>query len=311
MSKQQKKLSSGAIVAIVLSALLFLWVLFSNTLISLALNRKNPVTRIYGTEDLGGAPVYYGLDLVDYQNDFQESFEISGWAFCESVEETEPENVYLLLLSNANSYKVPCSTSLRRDIYDSFKAQGHSLGRSNLGFGATFSTIGIKNGTYELGLLVEESSGISGVVRIGEKFVKTGAEAYQIEASPITLPMEPVQGTATRFAVDNFELDTGENAIEISGWGVAFGYASDEEKYLKVETEAGTSYYEITSLHRKDIANTFGQEYSLSGYSAVIPAEQISEGEINVSLVLAQDGTLFATEVITFEYKGGLIKKTT
>lgn len=288
--------------------LCLLWIVFSNKIISIYLNRNTPITSMQNIENQSIAPVYYGLDIVEFQNGFFETLEVSGWAFSEGIED---QRVYLLLQSDDVLYKVQCANSQRSDIYGLYISNDYDVNNDMVGFYANISTIGIAEGIYELGLIIADNEGYIGMIEIGKSFLKDGIQMQEIECSPTSLELENelIEGCNTRFAIDDIEIDLENSILKISGWGVVFGVVNTKEKYVKIETETGINYYEVASKYRKDIADVFGMEYSLSGFWAEIPIEVFDEGKMAISLVLKDKDDFYVTEAKDYSYEGKIIKQ--
>jgi len=298
--------------SLVFFIIFILYLIYANKIVASIFNRSYPLKEINLEEIEVKDAVYYGLDTINYQNDFAERVNISGWAFCETEYDNSDKEKYVVLVSTDKSYIVSGTKSVRSDIQRQFSERGYKTKGTNSGFDMLFSTVDMENGIYEICLYIKENEQNYGFARTGNKFYKNNKEIVELKNEPVEIHKPIVNDEAIKFNIDGIVFDEGN--LTIKGWGTKVGAEKlNDEMFLCIENNGEIRYFEITTGARKDIANAFGEEYMYSGINCNIPLGYLENGELNIYLVLNNNGNLYQTSVpkkYYYDFYNGTIQET-
>lgn len=160
--------------------LLFILYLARANDIILSFQDVNPQT-IKFSELQSNSEVYYYLDNYEYMGGVLEKVYFQGWAFCGTDYENTEKKISLIFKSihDDKCYAIENNTQIRIDTYNAF--QEKNVYNIMNGFECQFSTIGFREGTYELYIEVIENEYNYGLKNTGLKLFKKGNEFKIVE----------------------------------------------------------------------------------------------------------------------------------
>lgn len=141
----------------ILSILFILYLLNANSIV-LLFDRGDKVKRMAFDELQSCTEAYVNLDSCENLGGIMERVYFQGWAFCETNKENS-KKVISLVFKEKNSdmcYVVETMPQYRHDVYGTFRDKKKILNEMN-GVECQFSTIAIKNGTYDFYVHVKEN----------------------------------------------------------------------------------------------------------------------------------------------------------
>ena len=202
--------------------------------------------------------------------------------------------------------------SYRADVIESFESKIYP--ETLAGYSGDFTFINVNDGVYDMFLYCWENDDNYGLAYTGLQFIKQGND----------MSCSKWQSSLLDINFDNFELEknrcslgsvtVNKENIEISGWVLVLDLNSDNQNvYIELQSEKGEIiYYSSKSMRRADVAKVFNNDlYINSGYKAVIPFENISDGTYTIRILLENESKVWASiqyKVVKTEEAVELIK---
>lgn len=153
-------------VLLILTAILLLYLLLINNII---VSSKNIIIeKIDPQEYLINDNVVYSIsDIYIEENDLSQPIIISGWAFCETLQNNSNKYINVIITNDINAYKSSISKLAKRaDITYEYLKKGKNIQGDNHEFGFFLPTINLKNGIYKIYLEVYENENSNGICYI-------------------------------------------------------------------------------------------------------------------------------------------------
>lgn len=252
------------------------------------------------TPDFTSLTGWYAFDTFNYRGSLEETLEIIGWSFFEVEQENDERYVEILFVGESN-YSIEAALQSRFDVKDSFNGNLHS---NNLGFSATFSTITIKNGEYDIYLYVKENETTEGYIKTNKRIVKdyNGIREYvPPEPTEVAKPSELEEYEGISFFIDSKKISS-SGEVSVSGWAFMEEIETENQNiYLLFTQQDGSQFmYETNSVTRNDVGTHFDNPlYNYSGFSlstTLNPDEYVLEG-LSFQVVIEDNGTYYLSEI--------------
>ena len=244
--------------------------------------------------------VYTGFETSNVYGSLDEAVVVRGWVFADAPS-SQNRQVRILLKSDCNTYEV-IGTSYYRydDIAQAFQDILTVPGENN-GFTVEFSTIGVKNGEYDMYIHLQEDIGYEGVAPLGQKFIKRGKDVI-IEKGYVVYTPHPVDSMPALSAenvhsrIETIQI-TEESALTLSGW--AFCETENDNSYKHADLYFVSSKDIYTSeLHmtsRNDVYNAFIPTMKINGanhgISGTYDISGLPDGEYELHVALYETDT--------------------
>lgn len=233
---------------------------------------------------------------------FQISY-LGGWAFCDTKEDNENRSSTLLFVSEDNTtYSIDAQLNERADARSVYSELLPANSTLKLGVMASFSPIIMKPGIYDLYVYCWENDHDYGLINTGKKFIKQGSSfkeyVFQSEEIPSLAPNEdlPYSRVDTASALGS--------SIEISGWAFIENTGCDQQDvYIRLTNDSFDKTYTTEQKTRTDVAEAYENDlYIQSGFTAMIPADQLETGSSYSLEIILENG-----EQIASKGHGGII----
>lgn len=285
-------LSKNRVYYIIVWGLFILILLFSNNLItSIKGNNFTKTTDIFNSSK----EVFFSVDEIHFDKDIFGSLIINGWAFCETELDNTNKEIWAVLSNDKNTYKTMIELIERRDVYQVYKGK-YKIKNKNHGYFGTFSTIGVKNGIYELGLYCKENDEDYGFTDTGIMIKKRNSSIsqYMWQSVQSDLP-EISKDKAVQSSIDIVTMNSSKK-LEIKGWAFIEGIDTlNQIIYVRLTNSVGESFvYDTKAVFRKDVGIAYNNSlYDNSGFEAVIGEEVSGNGEYIVEILIKNDGKVY------------------
>ncbi len=279
---------------IIFCIIFLITLLFSNRIIILLL-KNNFIETTVSIVNLKKDDVDFCIDDLNCHTDIFDSFNLDGWAFCETLIDNDNKEVYAFLINDKNIYRTKMELMRRDDIARIFGEKQRVRGRFH-GFSELMSTVGVKNGIYELYLYCKENDENFGLVNTGIMLKKEahGMSKYTW-VSTLSNISSPVEDKQARNSIDSVNITT-EGYLQIVGWSFIDGLdASDQSVYVRLSYDKGTTTtYSTQSVLRRDVGKVFKNDlYNNSGFKAVMPADEVPDGDIMIEVLVENGGKIY------------------
>ena len=272
--------------------------LFSNTIV--ASFRKNNMERTHiKIEEFKKDQVYYAVDEIDFKNDIFDSFIFKGWVYCETNKENNEKTASILLANDNQRYIKALNLSKRTDVTQAFKEK-YKIRGSYHGIQGVFSTVGVKNGIYNVYIYCRENNENYGLVDTGMKLKKDGKgiSEYKWESTKTNISTH-VEHLKAKSNLDS--AITAEGYLQINGWSFVDGFdTASQSVYIRLSNEDGTTAtYSTQSLSRPDVGTAYKNDlYNNSGFKAVIPEAEVPDGDIKIEVLVENGGNIYLASKI-------------
>lgn len=254
--------------------------------------------------------VFWRMVFFQYEGDvLTEKAYFDGYALCLTDLPNESRTVDLLFFSEKEVWSVPATSEQYRlisqtdDRLDNFNLFMERFREYNFpvtaryGFAADFSTLGMPNGTYELGFRVVENDEDKGFSRTGLFFQKKNRNFYLIPSPDIVIEeFSPDKASSDGVSgqIEHVQL-LGNGSCLIEGWISVDGYAEDEGRVI-IEITDSRGYRALFQPDQNLERLIPGKEGSVHNnrYHAIIPPTAGFSGEIIIrAFIQMPDGNLF------------------
>jgi len=276
--------------------LFLLYLLFADRII---LSKINNYTSSLYTIDFdeikSNTDAYYSFEKLEILDGMFNQVYFVGWAYCETTMDNSNKKVYLVFKGDGIDYISDYSLAINRrpDVQLAFPDKKVFNARNH--FTGEFSTIIMKNGSYDLYLYVEENEFNYGLVNTGKKFVKDYRGFRKYEPQIIENKPDIQICDSMKYSIDSNKSE-GE-FLAISGWAFIEGKESKNQYiYLEIKDVDGNKFtMETNQYQRLDVGTYFADDrYNTSGFSTNIPLNLISS-DYTIRVIVENDG-VFASE---------------
>ncbi|MGI6084176.1 MAG: hypothetical protein ACOYIF_01870 [Acetivibrionales bacterium] len=280
--------------------------LFSNTIV--ASFRKNNMERTHiKIEEFKKDQVYYAADEIDFKNDIFDSFIFKGWVYCETNKENNEKTASILLANDNQRYIKALNLSKRTDVTQAFKEK-YKIRGSYHGIQGAFSTVGVKNGIYNVYIYCRENNENYGLVDTGMKLKKDGKgiSEYKWESTKTNISV-PIEQLKAKSNLDSANISGGY--LKINGWVFVDGFdTANQSVYIRLLNKNGTNAtYNTQSVSRPDVGAAYkNNQYNNSGFKAVIPADEVSNEDIEIELLVKNNEKVYLSST-TYMYSAGTL----
>lgn len=226
---------------------------------------------------------------------------LNGWGFIEDADMQECD-LYLVLVDDQNR-KTFYETNMcnRLDVAKHFQDERYALS----GWSTVIENLPDAASAYTYTVAVKKD-GIYHVSPIRVAVVPPSAQETTVWQSEVVNLAN--QATAEKTIQNNMESFTVEGGMLcVIGWGFQPELdCAGQSVYLSINGAT----YTTQSNARPDVAEAFENEnYTMSGYRALIPMEDIPERESEIRLLVENGGELYSSASITVIRKGDNIQK--
>ena len=245
-------------------------------------------------------------DIISFKGIFQKA-SIRGWVFVETAMDNSSRTISLVLKNELRCYEIPlCFDSLsREDVLDAFPSR--NIFSKEVGFYATFPTYNIKEGIYDAYLYCRENEHSYGLANSHKQIVKdkTNFSLRKWQSAKATPIKSFAEMESVKSSLDIIDIDSG--TFSFSGWAYQPELdCAEQSVYFSINGAA----YTTQPNARPDVAEVFENEnYTMSGYRALISMEDIPEGESEIRLLVENGGELYSSTSITVIRNGDNIQK--
>ncbi len=298
-----------------LMAAFILWLTCSNFII-ISIRGASKLETIDFEESLFKDDIYYGIDTIEVMNNLTECIDITGWAYVETEVDNSNKSVSIILEGDDICYQADCKIFPKASMRKMF-SQHRILGKMH-GFMSDISTIGMKDGVYDLYIYCkenEENYGISnadyGASNVGIQIEKRGSTLiyYPWKAEQRSELLNPSRSEAVVGAVDSAGVE--DDRLNIWGWAFAEGQdCAAQTVYLELTDEqGGARQYTTKSAVRDSVAQEYKSAlYQKSGYRTSIPVEEIDDGTYTMRAILENDGEVWASQAYRLTKQGDAVQ---
>lgn len=283
MKKRQRLLQS-------VFAVLWLAIFFLLTPIVLFVSgRSIPKSSI----DIADSPhkVRYSIDAITVTDSLLKEIEITGWSFVESNTNNEDKEVFLIFLSDKNTYQVRLSVYDRGDLPAAFPEL--MVPKRNSGFMGSFSPLAMKNGLYRLYISNKESQDFYGIADTGKDYLVRNGVLNEASGSDELKVIDPDQqsGLSIQSSIDSCVVL--DDILKVNGWAFVEGTEEAVAPLIKIKMSDGVEqFFTTSSIDRPDVAKYFGKtELAASGFRASIPMDEIGTDEFTIWIFFEGIGT--------------------
>lgn len=276
------------IVYAIICVLFIAYLLFSNTIIA-AINNNNVKKLDEDISKYVKNKVLFGIDGFNFNGDVFDSFNINGWAFCETASDNSNKEVWIILDNDHNTYVKKAELIKRIDVAGKFKSN-FNIKNVYHGVYSTVSTVGVKSGIYKVYLYCKENDEDYGLADTGIMIKKdsTGISKHIWNSSLLLDIFETDTNVNVKCSFDSVTLIDNNN-LEISGWALVEGIdTSDQIVYVRIKDKDGnTATYNTQKISRPDVATYFNNIlYYDSGYKAIIPISELHTNSITIEILV-------------------------
>mgnify|MGYP003397464337 CR=1 FL=1 len=161
---------------LIATGVLILWLFIANSVCGMFVKGNDIAPKRIQMQDYESATiseVFFSLGETESIQDLSETFQLSGWSFCETTQPNDTKTITAIWKrSDGLAYGVEIAGQQRPDIRAAFPDK-EIVGDMH-GFTTKISTISMKNGVYELLLYDKENDAAQGLVSTGLFFKKEG-----------------------------------------------------------------------------------------------------------------------------------------
>ena len=282
-----------------------LYLLYANTIVAFFLPYNFRKMQI-NSEDLENKQVYFSIRPLEMLHGLFDSIVISGTVFCETETTNSNKYGYIILTSERETYYFKIEYfwgdgNLARVLFPE-----RIVLNDNNEFKVVISSVGIKNGIYDLYIYCSENDEDYGISNTGIQLIKdrNGLNEYrftsfQVDLHSITVSDEKLQIWQSSW-IDTLSIE-GDYLI-IGGWCyVPDLNAGIQDVYILLYDVNGEfTSYNTLSIPRLDVGIHFDNAlYYYSGFRAAIPLIAITDDLCEVSISIVNDGKLYHTDIKT------------
>lgn len=277
-------------------SLFFMILLFSNKIIA-SLNNNNVKVSKTDFRSYKKDMVYYSIE-ISIDNDLFDSFFINGWSFCETSIDNSQKEVWVLLVNDKETYTHKMNISNRSDVRNAFNNE-YKIQGVNHGVIGTVSTIGMKNGTYNIYIYCKENTENYGLADINQMIKKDGRgiSIYNWHSTAQN-GIESNKVGYAKCSIDSGFIDDNKY-LQIKGWTFAEGQSTAEQTvFVRLNYENGKSVtYNTQSHFRFDVGTVFNNSlYDKSGFTAIIPKDELQDGNIQIDVLVKNGENIYLAE---------------
>lgn len=220
------------------------------------------------------------------------NFSMKGYVLLNPETREQINNIYIILKDINNTYSYRISADFLRKIFI------NTENKIKYEFQITFSTINIKNSTYQLFV----SNG-DYIIETEHYYQKSGKAFNKIDVdfsvkfkhlnSEVTFLNLLTNDNILHSIDDKITLDT---KVALKGWAFIKDYNPiDNEIFVLVENSDGIQkIFDTYKMLRPDVGNYFNDSmYSNSGFISIIPLTAFSKGENFMTIVIKHQYKLF------------------
>lgn len=210
----------------------------------------------------GNSDVYVSISMETY-DDLLETVIFNGWAFCETTEENSSKTYDIILKNASNMYYVQSKASVRDDVQRVFSDKAVYSDLNGIEVGA--STIGVKDGIYNVYLFVKENEKNSGIIDTG-LVIRKGKDS--LEEYKYALVEEPLNVEISQQIKKDVDIKREGNSWIISGWCFALDRDTCNQKVLvRIKSNTEQKAYYAKKGIRPDVAKSYNDDrYMYSGF---------------------------------------------
>lgn len=247
--------------------------------------------------------VSFGFDSISISNGM---LQITGWALDHSTANENTE--YYIQISYENQTSTYTTNTFSR--YD-VNTQ-NNIENNEVGFYCSIPLIDLPS-EIDIQVIIKEnnkyvlSTKAQSYRIINNNFIEEFFTDTAISSFDFFQKYDSAETYTTHDVV--FKVDSIKESVSsytLDGWGTMFHNELDScDYYLLLESSNNANYYwRLTRNKRSDIADAYGDEHLLSGFTAEIGKEYIQEGENKVYLLVVRDNCIWTSpDTVTILYK--------
>lgn len=270
-------------------SLVILWLIlifFSTDLILLATG--NRLQQVYIDTTVLSPNIRYNIERFSSPEGILGVVNFEGWALNTTYKANSQKKVSFILKNDNHTYELSTVEYKRPDVSEAFKEL--NLSPEGLGFTGSFSTIAVKNGTYDLFIKLWEIGETAEIMSTGKSYHIGGLNLYE-ETKLVgqLLPgMDSLESTdrITGY-VDKCKVSDGH--VIIDGWAYFQGDKATEDsiQLLMKDAKNRIVYYATEKYARPDVSSYFGDEnYIFTGFKLEALLSPEFEKPFSVSVII-------------------------
>lgn len=279
--------------------------LISSTSIIAQMSSGNQVKKIDINELPLKESVCWNVDAESHGMNLTETVSFMGHAFVTSgSKEASPNRkVFLIFRGKTESYEV--STDLYYVNLGGLFFNRPKKNGGNWEYGADFSTLNIKDGTYDFLIYCWENETAYGLTDTGYQITKQNGSfiRHPARGELVEEQVAPTQDEPFSVAIDTAAI-TG-TGFTIKGWAVVPEQDCTNRKvYIELTDEQGKVWqYAARSEVRQDVSRGYNEiRYGYCGYMMSLPEENLPDGSWEFKLLIDHGGEVWES------YPYGLIR---
>ena len=255
---------------------------------------------IYGTLDVVDFSSYQStadtrvwLDSRSYYNDLGEHIELNGWAFASTSKPDDEKEIQIVLYSDKVCYKVNTMITEREGVTNAFQSAMDLYGDQH-GFVVKFSTLSMKDGTYDLYAYCKENAEAEGIAYLNAQLIKKKEEVeIRTQAQPSVgskqmtevkdFPQMLIGLSDLNYWIDRFEMDTNGH-LNIVGWSFCETEGDNSKKVINMWLKSEGNAYRcaMNMVDRQDVYDHFKDAKKVvgihHGFSGLLNLSDMPQG---------------------------------
>ena len=230
------------------------------------------------------------------EENLPELYSAEGYAFIEKgSEEDHPERkVSLVFRGESVCYEVPAEL-FYTDINFLFLNKPRKNG-GHWHFAVDFSTLNIKDGTYDYFIFCRENEETYGLTDTGYQITKRNGKftRHPARGKPVEDRIIPTRDEQFDVAIDTAAIT--ETGLTIKGWAIVPEQnCTDRKVYIQLmDEQGGVRQFAAHSEAREDVARAYNEvRYGYCGYMMSLPAAELPDGNWELKLLIDHNGQVW------------------
>lgn len=284
------------------------WLFASNQIVMWA-SGALPAEKVAFDEIPAKDVIHCAIGQISAHHNLAETVTISGFAFGDGEQDEAYRTVSLIFKGKTDAYEMrfedpkdPQQFNLfviRNDVAQAFPQRG--LEKRKVGFIGDFSTISMRDGIYRVYVFCQENEENYGLAAT-EIWVEKKGDSF---SEVVMLSDKAEQLTVTETIPATWHIDTFKrdgDRIKVSGWAFVDGLSCDTQTvYLQITDSTGESVtYKSEYYLKPSVSDVYHGDYDRSGFQAGFQADDLSEGECTLRLLIQNGQEVFGTNKYRF-----------
>ncbi|MEG0762731.1 MAG: hypothetical protein RR424_02800 [Oscillospiraceae bacterium] len=266
-----------------------------NSIAKLCVPQQRAVTKYNMPISIAQNDIYAALTDSQYASDIQETMMLSGWVLAVGKGNADIK-ARVVMYNEKTSYcsdYMPLTSNAQAKVL--FK---DSVSDDKISFNILLSTLGVKNGIYDMYVEVQCADEPPCHVKLWQSYKKNGINMELATFAKNTAAVDAKIDETIECAIT--EQSDISGGIPIMGWA----YYSDKTRAQQILAEltfddGSTLYYELAQISSLDVAANAGKAELLNtAINTRIPKDNLPKGSIKLRLVLLKDEEYTKSRVV-------------